>query len=138
MNIKLNVGGQMFETDYATIIKIPYFCAMLETCDNTDEVIFVNRSSHIFKHVLALMIDSLHPFPSKYAYELDFYGVDYKNIKLHENQLLVGLQNDMEHLKILMKGDTLCKDLECQNIVYQGNYCPTHRSTGIFCNPTNN
>ncbi len=141
MNIKLNVGGQIFETDYATIIKIPYFSAMLETCENTSEVIFVNRSSHIFKHVLALMIDSLHPFPSKYAYELDFYGVDYKNLKLHNDELFAKLQDDVDDLQTIvtvleestLRSHNTCK-YGCSVPVTNSNYCNFHKMVGILCN----
>ena len=78
MNITLNLQGKIFETTHATIIKIPYFRDMFEACEFPSETLFVNRSSYIFKHVLALVTDSLYPFPEKFNFELDFYGVEYK------------------------------------------------------------
>ena len=87
MNITLDVCGQIFKTDYNTIKKIPYFRDMFEACGEApNETLFVNRPPHIFKHILAFIIDPLYPFPKKYAFELDFYGIDYKNIKLHDMQ----------------------------------------------------
>ena len=85
MNITLDVCGQIFKTDYNTIIKIPYFRDMFEACGEApNETVFVNRPPHIFKHILAFIIDPLYPFPKKYAFELDFYGIDYKNKNLYE------------------------------------------------------
>jgi hypothetical protein len=87
MNIKINIGGQLFETTFDTIIKIPYFRDMFEACGEApNETLFVNRPPHIFKHILAFIIDPLYPFPKKYAFELDFYGIDYKNINLYDMQ----------------------------------------------------
>lgn len=87
MNITLNVGGQIFKTTFDIIIKIPYFRDMFESCDESPhDIIFVNRSGHVFKHIFALVIDPLYPYPKKYAFELDFYGIDYKNINFYDKQ----------------------------------------------------
>ena len=86
MNVTLNVSGQHFEVNKSTLWKIPYFHDMINDCGiEKDNVIFVNRSSHVFKHVLALIIDPLYPYPSKYSYELDVYGVVYDKNKLLDN-----------------------------------------------------
>lgn len=162
MNIRLNVGGVIFETEYETIIKIPYFCA-IEVCKETNEVIFINRSSHIFKHILGLAIDPLYPFPSKYKSELDFYGMNYDNLKLHEfeNNVMTQFENIYEELQEIkhylqtnnflcikrgcdfsrLAGSLFCHNHveclgkgchECQPIGY--NYCKLHETIGQRCN----
>jgi hypothetical protein len=81
--LSLDVQGQIFKTDYDTIIKIPYFRDMFKDCGIPTETIFVNRPSHIFKHVISLVTDTLYPYPDKYKFELEFYGVDYKDVKFY-------------------------------------------------------
>ncbi len=85
MSIKLNIGGKIFETFKPIISKSGYFQNLLEDCLDSSEIIFVNRSSKLFDHVLAYLIDDLHPYPKKYAYELDFYLIKYDTDKLYDN-----------------------------------------------------
>jgi hypothetical protein len=73
--IVLNVGGQQFETTQSTLMESAFFNAYLNRW-NTDGEIFIDRSPHIFKHVLALLRDPYYPFPSKYQLELEYYGID--------------------------------------------------------------
>lgn len=94
---KINVSGKIYEIKYKILSKIPYFTEFI----NSDELIcFVDRSSMIFDHVLAYVIDSLHPYPPKYFYELDFYGLIYEKDIYKVNML-----GKIYHLKkeILMK-----------------------------------
>jgi len=99
MNITLNVSGQHFEVSKDTLMKIPYFHDMFDACvNNINEIILVNRPSHIFKHVLALTIDPLYPFPAKYAFELDFYGIIYNKKNLYDKyQELLDKISDMNN-----------------------------------------
>lgn len=93
--ISLDVQGQIFKTDYDTIIKIPYFKNMFEQCGKPEETIPLNRPAHIFKHVLALMCDPFYQYPKKYISELDFYDIDLKGIKFYESDksILTEIQN---------------------------------------------
>jgi hypothetical protein len=77
MNITLNVQGQIFQIDYDTIIKIPYFNELFDACGIPTEAIFIDRQPHIFKHILALMDNNLYPYPKKYRDELDYFAIDY-------------------------------------------------------------
>src|SRR3982751_2780936 len=86
--IVLDVGGQIFKTYRNTLIRIPYFRNMIECCEDLNEI-FVDRSSHIFDHVLAYVIDPKYPFPTKYGYELDFYGISYDSDKLYSSDRLM-------------------------------------------------
>jgi hypothetical protein len=109
--ITLDVGGQIFKTDYMTITKIPYFNNMFGDCSYYDfaNPIFVNRSAHIFKHVLAMAIDPLYMYPKKYTFELDFYGVDYSKLKLYD------------------KNESLIKDVENQNSIIMSTNDEIHK-----------
>jgi hypothetical protein len=111
MNITLNLSGQIFQVPPTTLYKIPYFKNMLETCDSPSgnqngdntQTIFVERSSHIFKHVLAFTIDPLYPYPKKYAFELDFYDITYNKHKLYDkHQVLMDnistIENRLDNL----------------------------------------
>jgi hypothetical protein len=136
-NIVLNVSGRIFETKYETLIKVPYFKHMFEGCESVPtEVIFINRSSNIFEHVLGLVIDPLYPYPKKYAFELDFYGVDYSKMKLYDkspkycnkrycnimiktNEKMCGLHIDHYNFCNLIG----CKEYKCGG---GSSYCEVH------------
>jgi hypothetical protein len=111
MNVILNVQGRMFETDYDTLIKIPYFKNMFETCGPPTETIFVNRSSRTFEHVLAVVTDNNYPFPGKYKFELDFYGIDYSNLELYFRPQL----------------DSCIHPTCCNGVVTGSNFCNLHK-----------
>lgn len=87
--IKLNVSGCMFEVDINVLKKINYFKYLLEdTNHDINQVIFVGRAPHIFKHVLALAIDENYGYPIKYKSELDFYDVTYDVNKMYDPTLV--------------------------------------------------
>ncbi len=76
MSIKINVGGTIFETTEITLRKIIYFNDLLnDTNLSLNDILFINRPAHIFKHILALAIDDTYNYPKKYLNELGFYGV---------------------------------------------------------------
>jgi hypothetical protein len=94
---KINVSGKIYHIKYDILSKIPYFHEFLKLYEET---CFVDRSSMIFDHVLAREIDPFYPYPSKYFYELDFYGLPYEK-KIYK----VNVLGKIYHLKreILMK-----------------------------------
>jgi len=96
---KINVSGKIYDIKYKTLIKIPYFLEYIDD-NNKGLTCFVERSSMIFDHVLAYVIDHLHPYPSKYFYELDFYGLIY-----NKDIYKVNMLGKIYHIKrdILMK-----------------------------------
>lgn len=80
--IVLNVSGRRFEVTPATLAKIPFLAnAPTQDCDD----IFIERSPLLFEEVLALVLDEKHPFPARYAYELDWYGIEYDANKLYDD-----------------------------------------------------
>lgn len=153
MNITLNVSGQIFEVNVNTLLKIPYFSYMLDACQyEVNEIIFINRPSHIFKHVLAFVIDPLYPYPEKYAFELDFYGILYDKEKLYNKHQ--DLTNEINKIKKLVmckccESSRMLRSLFCtrhncclitlENIDICGyfpsssNYCEFHAPMGKYC-----
>jgi len=85
---EINVSGKIYHIKHSILKKIPYFHEYInEFINNNETKCFVQRSSHIFDHVLSLVIDHLHPYPSEYFYELDFYGITYQRLIYKVNVL---------------------------------------------------
>lgn len=107
--IRLNVGGQIFETTKETLLFSDYFKAFLTNWTH-DKEIFIDRSPKLFEHVLCLLRDPSYPYPKKYKGELDFYQIKYdlvetdeeKNIR--ENKDLEG-KRFQELMKIIKECD---------------------------------
>ena len=75
--LKLNVGGTIFETTKSTLEKSLYFRKFFKHNYNKDnESIFIDRSPHIFKHVLSLLRDPSYYYPLKYKSELEYFQID--------------------------------------------------------------
>ena len=81
--IKLNVGGQIFETTKETLSFSSYFKALLSNNWKQTDIIFIDRSAKLFEHILCLLRDPNYIFPNKYVSELDFYGFK-ANLKYSE------------------------------------------------------
>lgn len=73
--ISIDVGGMLFKTSKQTLELSEYFKAILKY--NKEDIIFIDRSPHIFKHVLSLLRDREYKYPSKYLSELEFYQIEY-------------------------------------------------------------
>jgi len=75
---------------------------------NNDDVIFINRPPHIFKHVLAYLIDPKYDYPKKYESELKYF---------------------------LMEDDTLKQNDLCikNNAPKRSDICRTCKSTTLLC-----
>lgn len=97
VQIKLNVCGKLFETTDDILRKSTYFDSLLTRWNNTSDVIFINRSSHIFKHVLGVLIDSHYPFPKKYEYELHYFGIAIE-YDVDEDENLINISNKINEL----------------------------------------
>ena len=78
--IKLNVGGTLFEATRRTLAKASFFMGLFKTSTaGTSEPVFIDRSPHIFKHVLSYLRDSHYPYPDKYESELEYFGICYNH-----------------------------------------------------------
>lgn len=74
--VTINVGGTVFQTTKQTLEGSTYFqSALLRWLNAPEQPIFVDRCPMAFRHVLNRMRDPQYPFPNKYAFELEFYGV---------------------------------------------------------------
>ena len=73
-SVKINVGGIKFESTIDTLSQASYFRSYFERWDDK-EILFIDRSPHIFKHVISLLRDPLYFYPGKYMSELVFYGI---------------------------------------------------------------
>ena len=126
MLIKVNIGGTIFETTVNTLKKINYFKYILEDTnyDNT-QVIFVDRSAHIFKHILALAIDETYSYPLKYKNELDFYDMTYDINNLYNP--LHELKEKINILETQMNTLKKCKIEYCNTILKtDDDFCDCH------------
>ena len=138
MSIKINVGGTIFETTVNTIKKINYFKYMLEATDfDFNTILFVDRSPHIFKHVLSLVRDLNYQYPLKYKSELDFYDMAYDINKLYDVNDNMKILN--EHINIMAeikgfmfddidnkyRGDCFISSCKTKRLQYS-RYCRAH------------
>ncbi len=77
----LDVGGTLFKTTETTLKFSEYFRSSLKwKGTNNEEIIFIDRSPYIFKHVLSILRDPSYKYPMEYISELDFYGINKANI----------------------------------------------------------
>jgi len=106
--IKLNVGGTVFETTKDSLKNSTYLTSFIERWTKSNEAIFIDRSPKIFEHVLAYLRDFNYPYPDKYSYELDFYGIKYIVIdKMNKmDELLKKLSNIETQMNQLISKDT--------------------------------
>ena len=107
-NIKLNVGGTLYETTKSTLNLSSFFEKALSDTWKKGEVLFIDRSPKIFEHVLCLMRDANYEYPKKYLSELDFYGVKINpiNLKYCSNDVVKRLDIIEDKLRVI-DADTL-------------------------------
>jgi hypothetical protein len=157
MIVTLDVSGQIFKTHMDNLLKIPYFASMFDVHQYDGEVIFVDRSPRIFEHVLAYVRDDKHPYPKKYEYELDFYGITYDSTSLYDGNMVVKQTVDDLQTKLnkLYEVQPKCWVEKCKEprrhrslycnahlrCAYDGcnahkvgcNYCNEHKMMGTLC-----
>jgi hypothetical protein len=142
---QIDVSGKIYKIDKKLLLTIPYFANMIKDSDNNDKYIFVQRSSLVFDHVYAYVIDKLHPYPIEYYYELDFYGIEYEKDKLYDtntsvNNRLTKMENYMmlssnanvniyDNAKLISTGrQYICRVNNCKKSIQPGNlYCDDHK-----------
>jgi len=94
--------GKTYEIDKDILMKIPTIRTMLEDfSDNKSKIIPINRSSLLFDHVIAYIIDDTYPYPLKYFNELDYYDIIYDKNKLYDPH-----KNSNGKLELLSKNIT--------------------------------
>ena len=81
--ITVNISGEKFLLNHDNFIKSKYLSDLIK--DPYYEYKGpIMRSPMVFRHVQAYLIDPKHPYPKKYAYELDFYGIEYNGYNLYD------------------------------------------------------
>jgi len=134
--IKLDLCGKIFEVEKSVLLGSDFFKTMFEDCDLNDAVIKIGRSAHIFKHVLAFLIDRSYAYPKKYESELKYYLIEYSANKLYDpngkiNTVLstiLELKYELEKMKCIMKDEeTECCHTGCdRERIYHPVTCKEH------------
>lgn len=130
---KVKLIGKTYEIDKKILIKIPIFRTMLEDfSDNKSKILSINRSSLLFDHVIAYIIDDTYPYPLKYFTELDFYDVIYDKSKLYDPH-----KNSNDKLELLSKNVSEINNLtikiyELENKIYSLE-SKLHNNIGNIC-----
>lgn len=75
--IKVNVSGKIFDVEMDILMKSEYFNNMINDCKGSDETIYVKRPPHVFKHVLACLIDDNYMCPIQYQNELEYFLIQH-------------------------------------------------------------
>lgn len=78
------MGGKVFAIGIECLVKSQYFFNMFSHLPYDGSTIFVDRSPHIFKHILSALRDRTYPYPKKYVAELDYFLVNLSDVKIHD------------------------------------------------------
>ena len=81
--VTISVQGTIFETTRQTLFQIPYFNSI--GLDSKSNNYYMDRSAHVFKHILAWAVDNNYPYPYKYIQELNHFGIDHKDVNFGDN-----------------------------------------------------
>ncbi len=119
--IKLNLCGTLFEVDKKILCKSEYFLNMFTDCNDNNNIININRPAHIFKHVLAYLIDDNYLYPSKYENELKYFLINYDENKLYDP--INKLKQQYELLKMEMEKNI---HTTCNFEYHGGNICKNY------------
>lgn len=106
--LTLDVGGVIFKINKELLLKkSEYFKSLFEDNSNlvSEKVIYVDRSPHIFKHVLSFIRDSTYDYPIKYISELKYFLVDFDPnlMKKDENEILLEIRDNINSMNKTMK-----------------------------------
>ena len=130
--IKLNVGGTPFETSRDKLMKCPLFAGMLSDIQYTGEPIFIDRSPHIFKHILAYLRDPSYPYPIRYVNELKYFLIDASNLNIYDQieDMSTHIDDKLQEILRMTASDT-CIRKDCYDVRADGyTQCDYHKE---FC-----
>ena len=100
MRVKINVGGQIFETHSETLACSSYFSALLERWGGQE--IFIDRDPRAFSAILNWLRGS-RDMPEKYLSELEFYVIDYQKESFDGEYFLDQFENDTPAYALMLK-----------------------------------
>ena len=87
--ITLDVGGTIFKASYTCLIKCEFFNSLLHDIPYINELIYIDRCGHVFKHVLGYLRNDNYPYPKKYVEELDYFLIDATDVNMYDPNQLV-------------------------------------------------
>lgn len=112
--ITLDVGGKKFKCSKNLLIsRCKYFEDFFSEYDDKKKI-YIDRSPHIFKHVLALIRDHRYQYPKKYNEELYYFLMKKKNSSNKIKKEFEELTFD-EKIYFLEKNNLYSEELECYN-----------------------
>lgn len=119
--INLNVGGKEYNVPIEILNKIPYFANPIKDYNLIlkNEPITILRSPLIFEHMISFILDPKHPYPDEYAYELDFYGIEYDKTKLFNpyKNIYDGLYENLNSMNKNINGIITCVAKTNNNLI---------------------
>jgi len=151
--------SKTYEIDKTILMKIPIIKMMLDDFpDNKSKILTINRSSLLFDHVIAYIIDDTYPYPLKYFTELDYYDIIYDKSKLYDphkytydklellskniteiNNLVVkiynldiNIENINQNIHRYVILNQQCHHLSCKAVTGSNLFCTEHRK--LFVN----
>lgn len=97
--VTVDVGGTIFRASKEILCRSDFFRAIFKDCVIPDGPIFIDRSPHMFKHVLSLLRDSNYHYPKKYEKELKYYLIDVNRVVFYD--LMEGNKILLDHFNLL-------------------------------------
>lgn len=135
---RIIITEKQYQLSLGIIKKIPYLLAIVKSNDNDNSIpIYLQRSSILFDHVLAFVMNPKYLFPLEYCEELDYYNIIYNKNKLYDvnksNQENFDVVKNILHCNQRLKGSYRCNRKGChEDITGDKLYCQEH-SKKDFC-----
>ncbi len=134
--IQLNVGGKIFMTSKATLIKSPYFENYFN-CNQIKNNILIDRDPVAFEYVLHVLKNPNYEIPEQYISELGLYGIELNEINPkkpnieNRNKQEINATNELCNNKKLSKEVLLNQCYEWLQMVRSSSikYSPTSDKT---------
>lgn len=97
--ITFNVGGKVFVTTKSTIARSCFLSALVsgKYAESMSTPGFIDRSPKGFVHILDFLRDVNYKVVERYQYELDYYGIDYKEENIYRVNRCVDCNKCSEH-----------------------------------------
>jgi hypothetical protein len=140
MSVTLNISGKIFKVSREVISKSQLFDGMLTDCVIENEIV-IDRSTKLFKHVYAFLLDDKYPYPRKYYSELDYYLVPYDIDLLYDpnkkcmkdyNKRILKIENmlGVAFIKTVIEKDSVdkCRFPNCNRTCTYYGRCYLHKN----------
>lgn len=135
--VTLNVGGTIFETTKATLVKSKYLTEMANDkyIERHKGIIKIDRSGKLFEHVLCYLRDPEYPYNILYKSELDYYKIEYDEDKLYRDFFYIK-KDSIESLNMITKDQAILNmmsklELNKCGVPACANPCSKHGQTHV-------